>query len=520
MIFKKYSFAIYFAGLLMLAAGIPIWMLLMSISQQVILFAWLTGGGLKEKFIKAFTNPVVLVLTGFFFIHVLGLLNTTDFDYALRDIRIKLPFLLLPVVLSTMPPLTSKQFNAVLKVLVAATLLSTLCSVAVLLGYTSTHVEDVRDISIFISHIRLALIICVVIASLIYILMQVNVKHKFIYILLILWFIAFLVILESLTGIAILSVLTIIWCISLAWRSRSNILRGVALTSIIAIVVGGGLLYHFLFIDSIKKLVIDPKMMKQYTAFGHPYVHYPERQDHENGNPVWINICEEELDSAWNTKSKFAYHSKDRHGQNIKYTLIRYLTSVNSTKDAEGVMQMTPVDVKAVEHGIANINYLHKSDFRARLQQLAFEYRNYYYSGNPSGHSAMQRLEFWKTALYIIRKNPVTGVGTGDVQQTFNKAYVERNTKLLPEFRFHSHNQYLTMAVAFGVGGGIYFLFSLFFPFIYMNKKKDFLYCSFFIVLLLSMLTEDTPETQAGATFMAFFNSFFLFNNGYKTGKS
>ena len=97
---KQYTFPIYYTGLLLLAAGTPIWMLLMSISQIIILCSWILDGDLKAKFKTAFTNPVVLVITGLFAIHLLGLLNTSDFDYALRDLRIKMPLVMLPIVVS------------------------------------------------------------------------------------------------------------------------------------------------------------------------------------------------------------------------------------------------------------------------------------------------------------------------------------------------------------------------------------------------------------------------------------
>ena len=339
-----------------------------------------------------------------------------------------------------------------------------------------------------------------------------SLKLKFIYIPLMLWFIVFLVILESLTGIFILLFLFIFFSVIYIWKSEKRFFRPVFSACLILLLFATGLFYKFLFIDSIKEITIDAQSLKKFTAFGHPYEHFPEKQDHENGNLVWINICESELDSVWNSRSKLKYESKDLRGQDIKYTLIRYLTSRNYSKDAEGVSKLTLDDIKAIEHGIANVNYLHKSDMKARMQQLAWEYRNYYYSGNPSGHSVMQRIEFWKTALHIIKNNPVIGVGTGDVQVEFLKAYDEMNSQLLPSFRFHSHNEYLTMAVAFGIVGGLYFIFSLFFPYFYMHKQRDFLYTAFFIVLLLSMLTEDTPESQAGATFMAFLNALLLFH--------
>ena len=511
---KQYTFPIYYTGLLLLAAGTPIWMLLMSISQIIILCSWILDGDLKAKFKTAFTNPVVLVITGLFAIHLLGLLNTSDFDYALRDLRIKMPLVMLPIVVSTMPRLNEQQFNNVLKVLIAATLISSLCSIAVLMGFTSIKVDNIRDISLFISHIRFALIICVCIASLVYL---INKKNKSfntnLYILLIIWFIIFLVILESLTGIFILICLLFVYVFSILRKKQSGLLRSATIIFFLLLLTSSGLIYKYLFIDSVKPLKVDARTLKTFTALGHEYFHLPKRQDTENGNAVWININEEELDSCWNKRSSLNYKGNDFKGQAIKYTLIRYMTSKNLTKDAEGMKQLTVNDIRAVENGIPNINYIYKSNLSARLQQLAWEYRNYYFSGNPSGHSAMQRLEFWKTALFIIHKNPLTGVGTGDVQQEFNKAYVIMKSQLLPQFRFHSHNEYLTMTVAFGIGGGLYFIFSLLFPFIYLHKKNDFLYTAFFLILLISMLTEDTPETQAGVTFMAFFNALFLFHD-------
>ena len=342
----------------------------------------------------------------------------------------------------------------------------------------------------------------------------------YIYIPFIAWLVMFLVILESLTGIAILSVLLIASCFYLAWKSKSRLIRILTVTCLASTIFASITLYRYLFIESVIKINYADVELKKFTASGNPYVHFTNKQDLENGNPVWVNICESELDSAWNIRSKLNYHGKDLRNQEIKFTLTRYLASKNYSKDADGVNRLSPEDVNAIEHGIANFSYLYKSDVRARLKQLAWEYRNYYFSGNPSGHSTMQRLEFWKTALYIISEHPITGVGTGDVQLSFNKAYIDRKSKLLPEYRFHSHNEYLSISVAFGIFGGIYFIFSLFFPYIYMRKRSDLLYTAFLIILLLSMLTEDTPETQAGATFMAFLNSFLLFHKSQKPAVS
>jgi O-antigen ligase len=120
------------------------------------------------------------------------------------------------------------------------------------------------------------------------------------------------------------------------------------------------------------------------------------------------------------------------------------------------------------------------------------------------------RLEFWKTAFYIIKNNPLMGVGTGDAQSEFNQAYEQTNSSLNPEWRLRSHNQYLAIGVSFGVLGLLYFLFYLIYPACKLQKKLHFLYWPFFIIALLSFFTEDTLETQTGVTFFIFFQTLFL----------
>ena len=44
---------------------------------------------------------------------------------------------------------------------------------------------------------------------------------------------------------------------------------------------------------------------------------------------------------------------------------------------------------------------------------------------------------------------------------------------------------------------------------------KDYYYLVFIAIAMLSMINEDTLETQAGVTFFAFFNSFLLFARNY-----
>lgn len=80
-----------------------------------------------------------------------------------------------------------------------------------------------------------------------------------------------------------------------------------------------------------------------------------------------------------------------------------------------------------------------------------------------------------------------------------------------------SHNQYLLVMISIGIFGFIWFMFALLYPGIKTRAFSDYRYLAFLLIILISMLTEDTIETQTGVTFFAFFNSIFLLNSEDKS---
>ncbi|MEZ5147539.1 MAG: O-antigen ligase family protein [Bacteroidales bacterium] len=54
---------------------------------------------------------------------------------------------------------------------------------------------------------------------------------------------------------------------------------------------------------------------------------------------------------------------------------------------------------------------------------------------NPGGHSVIQRFEYWKTAVRIISKHFIFGVGTGDVKQAFIDEYQSGKSVLAPQYQ-------------------------------------------------------------------------------------
>ncbi len=164
-----------------------------------------------------------------------------------------------------------------------------------------------------------------------------------------------------------------------------------------------------------------------------------------------------------------------------------------------------------IENGVANIHYIKNPGLRVRILKIIKGYEVYQKTGDPSGSSVMQRIEYSKGSLNLIRENFWFGVGTGDIENSLIKQYKDMNSGLKSEFMFHAHNQYFAVFITFGVFGFLWFIFSIVYPPYILGRFNDYFFLSFFLIITLSMFSDDTLETQAGATLFAFFYAFLLF---------
>ena len=254
----------------------------------------------------------------------------------------------------------------------------------------------------------------------------------------------------------------------------------------------------------------DFSTLEKKTALGNDYWHDTIHSPVEDGRYVGLYYCRKELQEAWPQRSNLPLDGETLSGDNLEATLARYLTSKDLRKDYEGVMALTNEDVHNIEQGIPNYNNWLHPGLRARLSATLFEYGLYRKYNNPNGGSLSQRIEFTRASFHIIRQHPWFGVGTGDVPQAFSQAYDEIHSPLKEEFRFRAHNQYLAIAVAFGLVGLAFFIVVLLYPYISSKKYCTYLYTVFLCIMLLSMFPEDTLETQAGASLYAFFEALFI----------
>jgi hypothetical protein len=233
------------------------------------------------------------------------------------------------------------------------------------------------------------------------------------------------------------------------------------------------------------------------TKNGAYYHHYTERTEIENGNYVWLNISWRELRENWKTKSKMSLVGKDKKGQHLDATLIRYLASKGLNKDKEGIDKLNQEDIRAIENGVANYRFLEESGIQIRLYKVYWQIHRYLHGENPEGNSLTQRFEFWKCSFKLFKNNPIFGVGTGDLKEGLNNIY-GTHTELDKKYWRKLHNQYLNLAAMFGALGLILFIGVLGTFFISAYRNQNHLLMLFLIVACISFLTEDTLDTQAG----------------------
>ena len=533
---RPYLNQAYLMGLLMVAVGLTLSPFLMGMSQFWLILVWVADGivgnrdenaipigssvnreriyfhpDFKQKLSLFWHNKAAVLLVAFYLMHIVGLLYTSDFQYAMKDLRVKLPILVMPFVLSSMPPLDRKRFDLVLLVYALSVFVATWFS---FYAYVRHDYEDVREISRFISHIRFCLHIVFCMAVIGYSLFTRNAPwwSKAIQVVLLLWLGYQLFIFESLSGYVVFAAMVAMSAlyVFLKWKKGRGLRIAVGVSALVVLLLG-----MVVVMRQVKPMLeikqVDFSTLERKTAQGNDYWHDTVYNPVEDGKFVGLYYCRKEMQAAWPQRSQLPFGGTTTNGENLEATLARYLTSKGLRKDAEGVMALTDADIRNIEQGVANYNNWRHPGLRSRLSTTVFEYNMYRKFNNPNGGSLSQRIEFTRAAFRIIGRHPVFGVGTGDVPQAFSEAYDEIQSPLSKEFRFRAHNQYLSIMIAFGVVGLLVFLAVLLFPWLSSRKHRTYLYAVFLGIMLLSMLPEDTLETQAGASMFAFFVSMLLF---------
>jgi len=542
----------YFLTLVLIAVSLPLSKFAMSVSEFTLLGMWVWSGfsfritlrffklggffsgiyhtvgyllklmfrNFVDKFAQFFRNKAAVIFSTIYLILIIGLIYTSDLEYALKDLRIKLPLLLFPVVISTMEKINYRRFRILMLFYIASVLVGSLISFDLILKGNFT---DIRFTSPFISSIRFGLNVSFAFFTLVYFVVfdqWFKNWHKAIFILLIVWFLIYLVLLESVTSLTVILLISLLYLIYQVFYIKSRLVKITILFIVFAI--PAGTIWYV--VNTVKMAStadkIIPGQLDSLTVDGNPYVHDTLIRGIEDGRYVGLYLCEPEMEKAWNKRSTINYRDFPNREHEVKETLIRYLTSKGLRKDRVGVETLTENDIHLIEQGVANYNYIHNPGMRVRILKIMMGYEVFKKTGDPSGSSVMQRLEYLKASIRLIKKYFWTGVGTGDIEDVLYDQYEEMNSELKAEFMFHAHNQFLTFFITFGVFGFIWFIVALVYPPILQGRFSDYFFATFFIIMVWSMLSDDTLDTQAGVTLFAFFTTFLMFGKEKRNART
>ncbi len=522
---------VYFFLLVVLAAALPLSIFTTSVVQFLLVINLVAEGNFSEKWRRLRGNRALHVFLLFFLLHAAGIAWSTDMQYGLHDLKIKLPIVVIPLVVVSSDELSIKELRMILTAFIAGCLVGSFATVLALLDVIRVDLSDYRNASLFIGHIRFALMVVLAVLFSAYLLFHGRRGEpgylRLFYLFALAWLPVFLIILRSLSGIIIIVVLVLVLSLLLVQAVRDRAGRFMLTVMIIfiplfAIIYTGNAIKRFYTFEQ-----VDFDNLDSLTVEGNPYVHRPESREIENGHFVWINVCPEELEQAWSAVSDYPYMGKTDNGNQIRFTLIRYLTSKGLRKDAVGVGRLDSIDVAAIECGIANHIYLERFALYPRIYEVIWEFDRYSLGHSPNDKSLVQRYYYLKAGFNIASKNLLYGVGTGDVRQAFSSYYEEHNSKLRLERRRRAHNQYLTFLVAFGIPGLLVCLFTLVYPVFLRRRWGSYMAIVFLLTMALSMLDEDTLENNPGVVLFSFFYALFIFGPDWpwrggrkKAGKS
>ena len=108
----------------------------------------------------------------------------------------------------------------------------------------------------------------------------------------------------------------------------------------------------------------------------------------------------------------------------------------------------------------------------------------------------------------LIQKNPILGVGVGDLKNDLYEEAAVQYPNILKE-KIEPHNQFLWIGAAMGLIGLFVFVLGMYMPFYKQFYYSDILLSSFFLLVSLTFLVEATLETQHGVTLFSVYYLFF-----------
>ncbi len=121
------------------------------------------------------------------------------------------------------------------------------------------------------------------------------------------------------------------------------------------------------------------------------------------------------------------------------------------------------------------------------------------------------RILIWQQDIQLISEHPLTGVGTGDVQDELMARYQTAGMTGAYEKKLNAHSQFFQTGIALGLPGMV-ILFGIFLGAFTIGVRRRYGFAALLSCLILfNFIPESMLQVQAGTFLMGFFFSFILF---------
>lgn len=500
---------LYILFLTLLAGSAVCSNFMMNLAWTLLLVNWVFERGFRRKFADFKTNGLLHLAILYFLLSAVSLAWTSDLPRGLDALRQVLPILVVPLVVLTSKPLTPIQWR-----IVVTGYVGTLFVVSVIGFVRWLTIPDLpyRQIVPFISHIRFSLNLVFASCLLLFAFLKAFDRHTILStpilstlsLLLALWFLFYLFLLQSYTGLFIL-IFTALLAILFFWRRlQTRPLRWFLLiAAVVSVTSFAGLVTYY--VNDYYTPRLDTVDRSRLTRNGNPYT-FAHDGLVECGRYVNDFVCEPELRAEWPKVSSVPVDSITPVGYTVLPALVRYLNAMGLTKDSVGVASLAPSDIVAIEQGIANPVYSQKASLRRMVYVMLFEYENYRCYRTVCGFTMLQRFELWRASWSVVCDHWLYGVGIGSVESALDRQLAADHSPLAGTHK-NPHNQYLTLLMTFGAIASALILACLLWAIIRRRLWRKPLFIACLTIVLLSCLTEDTLQTCAGALFAALYLS-------------
>ena len=301
--FKVHSF-LHVLGMSVLAFGLPLNKVLMSIGAIWGVSNLVLEGDVKTYLQNIRLNKAFKWLLAFCALHLIGMIWSSDMPFALHDLRIKLPLLAVPLALVARPITNRNHVHLILYALLLSLIITSVLNFGFYQQwFGAKHYSDIREMSLFGSHIRYGILIALGFGISLYMLYsKKSIVPAFFWLLLLIWFGFYSFYSQILSGVLSLMIILAVFVVFITFKYSKYI--PIFIGGLIILLVYG--LITFLKPQPTEKL--DIKKLPLKTQEGNFYTNDFKSQNKENNKLVYISYCDSELEREWNKISPYKYY--------------------------------------------------------------------------------------------------------------------------------------------------------------------------------------------------------------------